>query len=177
MEAPELLREQIRQAHAFLEATIDGVTPDMAHWLPPGTANPTGATYAHIIISEDMIINGMLKQEAPLFAGAWAGRTGLDLPMPAPGPEWVNYGAWARSVKIDIAALREYAQAVYASTDAYMASLTAADLNRELDLSMLGMGRVNLAWVLSRLVLGHIDNICGEISCLKGLQGARGYPV
>jgi len=36
---------------------------------------------------------------------------------------------------------------------------------------------MTVGFILNRLVLGHIDNMCGEISCLKGLQGARGYPM
>jgi hypothetical protein len=39
------------------------------------------------------------------------------------------------------------------------------------------LGQVTLAWILSREVIGHTDNITGEISCLKGLQGRKGYPT
>jgi hypothetical protein len=39
------------------------------------------------------------------------------------------------------------------------------------------MGQVMLAWILSREVVAHVDNIIGEISCLKGLQGQKGYPT
>jgi hypothetical protein len=39
------------------------------------------------------------------------------------------------------------------------------------------MGEQTLAWVLNRLILGHIDNMCGEVSVLKGVQGGKGYPM
>jgi hypothetical protein len=39
------------------------------------------------------------------------------------------------------------------------------------------MGQVMLAWILSREVVAHADDITGEISCLKGLQGRKGYPT
>jgi hypothetical protein len=39
-----------------------------------------------------------------------------------------------------------------------------------------GFGEVTVGWIVVRLLIGHIDNECGEISCLKGLQGVRGYP-
>ncbi len=45
------------------------------------------------------------------------------------------------------------------------------------DLSGVGMGQVMLAWILSREVVAHADDITGEISCLKGLQGRKGYPT
>jgi DinB family protein len=176
MDGIATVRQALGDAHAQLEATMQDVTPELAHWPPPGTANPLGATYAHVVISEDMIVHGMLQQGAPLFATTWAGRTGISEPMPMPGPEWENYGAWARRVRVDLGALREYAQAVYAATDTYLASLPTDALDRQLDLSALGMGQMTLAWVFSRMLFGHVDNICGEIACLKGIQGAKGYP-
>src|SRR2546423_5456844 len=121
----QLLRQQIRLAHDALEATMAGVTPAMAQALPPGIANPLGATYAHLVCSEDLLVQGMLKQSAPLGAST---ATGLTEPMPNPGPEWSGYAAWTRRVRIDLEALRRYAQSVYAATDGYLATLQDADL-------------------------------------------------
>ena len=84
---------------------------------------------------------------------------------------------WARRIRIDLAALRQYAQAVYAATDQYLASLQEGDLGRTIDLSGAGLSQPSLAWLLSGGVLGHLNNHCGEVSCLKGLQGAQGYPA
>ena len=72
--------------------------------------------------------------------------------------------------------LRQYAQAVYANSDQYLANLKPEELDRTVDMSNLGMGHPSLAWFLNTLVIIHAANMCGEISCLKGLQGARGYP-
>lgn len=72
--------------------------------------------------------------------------------------------------------LRQYAQAVYANSDQFVARLTPEDLDRPVDMSRMGMGQPSLAWFLNTLVIIHAANMCGEISCLKGLQGARGYP-
>ena len=33
-----------------------------------------------------------------------------------------------------------------------------------------------VAWVLSALVISHLNNMAGEISALKGVQGVKGYP-
>ena len=143
---------------------------------PPGVANPLGATYAHVVCSEDMAVQGMLRQRPPLFASSWAGRTGLSEPMPTPGPEWANYPAWTRRVKIDLPALREYAQAVAAETDAWIAGLTEADLDRPVDLSGAGLGRHTVATAIALLIANHLGTETGEIAVLKGLQGARGYP-
>ena len=103
-------------------------------------------------------VNGMLRQEAPLSASSHLDRTGLSEPMPMPGsPDWSPaYGDWARRVRVDLAALKSYAEAVYAATDGYLAGLSDADLDRELDLSAVGFGKQKLSWMLNFLVLNHI---------------------
>jgi hypothetical protein len=71
--------------------------------------------------------------------------------------------------------LREYARAVSAAGDSYLASLDDEDLDRPVDLSMIGFGQKSVGWVLN-MVLANTNWHCGEISCLKGLHGAQGYP-
>jgi hypothetical protein len=167
----------VRIAHDILEATMADVTPEQADWAPPGIANPLGATYAHVVVSEDFVINGMFRQQAPLNASTWADRTGLSEPMPAPAsPAWSEYSAWTRRVRVDLMRLREYARAVHAATDSYLASVCDADLEQPLDLSQIGLGPQTVASTLTLLLLNHIGTETGEIACLKGLQGARGYP-
>jgi hypothetical protein len=97
--------------------------------------------------------------------------------MPGPGqnglPAW---NEWARHVEVNLPALQQYAQAVYANTEEYLASLSDDDLDRALDLSALGLGQHTVASLLST-ALSNVQWHCGEIACLKGLQGMRGYPV
>lgn len=166
------LRGQFQGAHGMLEGTVADVTTEQAHWAPPGKALPLAAHYAHIVVSEDAIISGMLKGGPPLAATIWAGKTGLS-EMPPQGFDWVQ---WAKRVRVNLAELREYARAVYENTDGYLASLSDDDLARPLDLSSLGVGEKTFGWMLS-IQLGNVDHHCGEISCLKGLQGAKGYPM
>ena len=174
-----LFREQLKTAHGLLEGTVADVTPEQAHWFPPGTAHPIGATYAHVVLSEDGTMHGVLKRSLPLFARTWVRKTGVSElpPMPNPGttgfPDW---SAWARKVRVDLAAMRQYAQAVYAVSDEYLASLPDDDLNRSINLSVLGLGEVTMKFILINGLLGNAFAHCGEISCLKGLQGKRGYP-
>lgn len=176
MDAITLLQADLQTAHDYIEGTMSDVTEEQAHWMPPGTANPLGATYAHAVASEDLIINGLFQGKAPLFATSWAGKTGMSEPMPTPNQNWEDYGPWARRVRVDLPALREYARAVYGNTADYLASLTPDGLDRPLDLNSVGLGTQTLGWGWNRLIVGHVDNLCGEISCLKGLQGSRGYP-
>jgi len=173
----DFVRRIVRDARQVLDGTMADVTQTQADFIPPGIANPLGATYAHVVCSEDMIVQGMLRQTAPLLAGTWAGRTGLSEPMPMPGPGWADYGPWTRRVKIDLAALRAYGQGVGEQTDSWLASLTDADLERPLDLSGIGFGQHTLATAVALLVVHHLATETGEIAVLKGIQGARGYPM
>ncbi len=169
--ATTLLREQIQQAHGFLNAVMEGVTSELAQWAPPGTANPLAATYVHAIASEDLAINMVLKGDAPMYATAWAGKTGISEVQPLTTAEW------ARHVQVDLPTAQNYAHAVHEATDAYLVTLKDEDLTRILEMSSFGLGQMTVSTLLNRMVLGHIDNMCGEIAVLKGLQGTKGYPL
>jgi hypothetical protein len=169
--ATALLRRQFQFAHDWLAGTMTGVTNEVAAWQPQGRANPIGAQYVHHLVAEDALINGMITGGTPLMAGAYAGKTGMSAPPPIG-----DWGDWAREVSVDVEAARQYAQAVYAATDAYVASLSDGDLRREHDLSAVGLGVISLGAFLSTLI-ANCNNHCGEISCLKGLQGMQGYPM
>jgi hypothetical protein len=172
MDTIALLRSGMKTAHEWLEATMADVTPEMAQWAPPGTAHPIGSRYAHVVVGEDNLV-AMVKGGAPLHTGAWQGRTGI---AGDPQAAYASTLEWAQTVKIDLAALRGYAQAVYANTDEFLATLKPENLETQVDLSQFGMGVWQLDAFLLSLVLGHARDIMGEISAVKGVQGAKGYP-
>ena len=173
MQTIQFVREQLKQNREFLEGTLADVGEKEAHATPPGILNPISATYAHVVAGEDGFVNGLLRGGAPLFATSWAGRTGLGEPPPD-GPDW---GDWGRRVKVDLAQLREYAGAVAASTDEWLATLSPDALDRVIDLSSFGFGERSLAWVLGGAVIGHLQAHWGEICALKGLRGGKGFPA
>jgi hypothetical protein len=171
MNAIELMRNQINASHGIVEGTAADLTGEMCDHQPGGKAHPIGATYVHIAATEDVIINMVLRGQQPMVAGEWAGKIGASEPPP---PFGGDIYAWATSVKVDIGQAREYAKAVYKNTDDYVASLTPEDLDRELDIP--GFGKNPLAYYIGIAALIHPANHVGEISALKGIQGAKGYP-
>ena len=170
MDTLSYIRQEIQWGHELLEMTMADVTSEQAYWLPPGNANPLGAIYAHALFAEDGVMNGMLRQSAPLFASTWSVRTGVAAPQHNLTLEW------AREAKPDLPALRHYAQAVYGATNDYLSTLTDDTLDKIIDLSGVGLGNRSIGWMLAALIAGHLHNMAGEISCLKGIQGAKGYP-
>jgi hypothetical protein len=173
----ELLRRIVQDSRLVLDGTLADVTQSQLDYIPPGIANPLGATYAHVVCSEDLVVQGMFRQVAPLGASRWAGRTGLSEPMPVPGPDWADYGPWTRRVKVDLGAFRAYAEAVAIETDTWLAGLSETELDRPMDLTGVGLGQHTWASAIALLVANHLGTETGEIAVLKGIQGARGYPI
>ena len=101
----------------------------------------------------------------------FAGKSGISKP-PASGPG--DWSAWAREVQVDLPLIHSYAKAVFASTDEFLGGLTREQLDRELDLSSVNLGVVTLEYLLDN-TLANIAAHCGEIACIKGLNGAQGY--
>jgi hypothetical protein len=77
---------------------------------------------------------------------------------------------------VDLPAARAYGKAAYENVDAYLSVLTEADLERKIDLTPQGLGVQTLSWCISALIASHLNNMAGEISVLKGIQGEKGYP-
>ncbi len=173
MNAIQLLRDQLKSAHATMEGTMADVTDKTAHFKRIGEAIPVGAAYAHAVWGEDMVVSTMLANKKPLAADH--SKTGLSKPMPSV-KEWDKHASWYKNVKVDLPKLRKFAKGVYKATDVYLASLKEKDLDKKVDLSAMGMGTQSLAWLITNFVILHIANLSGEVSAAKGVQGLKGYP-
>jgi hypothetical protein len=102
----ESLRSRFREVHSALAAASDAVIGDSA------------APYAAVVLSEDVIVNGVLDGGRPLALSTWRARTGMsELPPIVCRAK----RAWSTRVRIDPPVLRSYAHAVYSATDAYLA--------------------------------------------------------
>ncbi len=170
MDSIQLLREQAKTAFEWLNGTAADLTTEQAHWRPDGKAHPAGERYAHALSSTDAIVNNMLKGGAPMFASTWQGKSGFSEPVMFTSQEI------AHRVKIDMPALQEYAKAVEKDVNDYLATLKPEDLDRVIDLTSVELGHQNVGWVISNLIIGHLHDIMGEISAVKGVQGLKGYP-
>ena len=169
----DVLRGAMDSAHGILEATMADVDNDLANRPAPGIANSVGSAYAHLVLSEDRLVNGVIKGSQTLAATSWAGRTGVDREPPGRGAHDGGLGEWYKTVKVDLGALREYAKAVYANSEAFISSVADVALSREIEGPM---GKVPLAQFFSVFVTAHCNNLAGEISANKGAFGRKGYP-
>jgi hypothetical protein len=166
--ASALLRWQFSLAHRLLEDTVASLPQASIDQHPSGTTAPAAACYAHIVYCEDLTVNGVLSGGRPLALSAWASRTGLsELPplggsIASPVAEQAAWYAWGRRVQLDLAALRAYAQAVYAATDTHLATLPDA---------VLDPSRRELPGCLLNALLLTLSMRRGEIATLSTLNG------
>ena len=170
MNTVELTQYAVGNAFAILEQVTADLTQEQADWTPPGLANPIGANYWHAISGADFMVHSWGMGQAPLSQTAgWEEKVVL---FQEPNPDG-EHGAYLRSLRIDLAAMRDYARAVGGAVQSWLGSLTPEDLERKIDTPI---GELNLAQMLETFVAWHINAHCGEISALKGCQGVRGYP-
>ena len=157
-------RWQARNAFDWLERIVEDITPEQALWQPPGRTNTIAETYAHIVRNVDEDVNQRLFRRPRLNEGPWRGRTGL-----AEGIDDFEQRS------IEWPQLREYGRAITAFIVETVDALTEDDLRRPADLSTPDIGQ----WYgidIMRLSVGHhVRMHGGEIACIKGLQGAKGY--
>lgn len=172
--AKDMLFEQLTEVHKWFMQTLDGVTDEVAAFMPPGKANPIAGTYAHLVFSEDFFAHMLLQGKKPLMETDWLNKTGASEIQPS---EWQEaYPKWLKSVKVDMAKMNTYAETVFKASETYLASLTDDDLMKKVDMSAFGMGSRTASTVWGGMIIGHAYSIMGEISALKGIQGLKGYP-
>lgn len=172
MNTVELTQYALSNAFDILGQVVADLTQEQADWIPPGIANPIGALYWHTISGADEVVHQWCRGQEPLYQkDGWQEKVlTVSVPEPEHGGDYLTY---MRTIRVDIAALHAYTKAVAAAIQAWLASLAPEDLERKLNTPI---GELNLAQMLETFVIWHINAHCGEISALKGCQGARGYP-
>ncbi|OQY17810.1 MAG: hypothetical protein B6I34_11640 [Anaerolineaceae bacterium 4572_32.1] len=170
MNTVELLQYSLRNAFGILAQVTADLTQEQADWMPPGIANPIGGLYWHTIASADMAVHGWGTGEAPLFQReGWQEKVVVS----ATAEQRKDHPPEMRETRVDLDALHEYANVVREAAEDWLASLTPKDLERKIETPI---GELALGQMVETFIIWHINAHCGEISALKGCQGAKGYP-
>ena len=172
MNTVELLQYSLDSAFEILGQVTADLTQEQADWQPPGIANPIGAMYWHTISGADDVAYRWAQGQEPLRQ-----REGWDdrvLTVSVPEPEHGgDYLAYMRTIRVDLPALHDYAKQVALALRDWLGSLAPENLERTIELPF---GEYTLAQMVDLFIVWHINAHCGEISALKGCQGAQGYP-
>ena len=157
MNTVELLQYSLGFAFDVFDQVTADLTQEQADWTPPGVASSIGTIYSHLVTYLDNTMQKIfIAQDFALLA------------VPPP-PEIMM-----RDVQVDdLPTLRERAKNVRVAAQDWLSSLTPADLEIKRETSI---GELDLGQMLEAFVIWHINVHCGEISALKGCQGAKGYP-
>ena len=168
MDAIEAIKAEVAGSRRAYEGTVSDLTPEMINWIPPGVANHIGAMMLHIALAEDNIVHTRILGKPNIWeSGNWSEKLGV--------PSGVYQSLeGSRSIKFDLAKFQEYADQVMSETDACLDALTSEDLDR---LVQARVGERTVASFLLGIVVGHRLMHTGEISTIKGVQGARGYAI
>ena len=163
MDVLTLLRDQAAEADDLLMQVFAPVTAEQGAWrLPGGTANAITPTFVHAYQSEDRLITRVSKRPPLFVTDGWGALLGFDPAAP-----------WEEAAPLDPARCRDYARAVRAATEAFLAAFDPAMLTRGIATSR--GGQLLGEHLLAVLVI-HKSTHMGEIAALLGCQGARGFP-
>jgi hypothetical protein len=165
--------EYVRRVMAGVRRTVEGTMKDMTselfNWAPPGTANTISATFIHLLNSEDHFIQVVILGKPTVWeSGNWIEKTGIQKP-PKFGEDWSEF----KRRKTALQPLMDYKAAVWAATDAYLATLTPEELDRKVKFAGGERTVADMLILCASQSHGHM----GEIAALKGIQGARGLPI
>jgi hypothetical protein len=166
VDAKQLLRQQLQAMHNYLEAAVgDCSGGTLATRLPGATINSPGAIYAHTVMGEDGLLNGLVRGGTPVYyAQGWAQKIGIDMPTGGLEPDW--------QPTFDLRLFRDYAAEVYRASDEYLAGADDEELARVVAPGFIPPLPV---WsFFSDVLVWHAATHQGEISALKGVQGLNG---
>lgn len=169
MEVIDYIKGEMASVRRSIERVMKDMPQEIFNWPSPGTANTISATFIHLMNSEDHFIQEVLQGKPTVWANhGWSERTGIQKP-PSIGEDWSEY----KRRQIQIQPLLEYMADVWSATDAYLAELTADDLDRRLEFA----GRERSVGDMLHLSIAQSYSHAGEIAALKGIQGIKGLPI
>ena len=169
MEILDYMRRQMAAMRRQVDGTMKDVTVEQFNWAPPGTMNTISATFIHFTSVEDNFVQAILQGKPRIWdTGGWSEKTGVKK-TPSIGENWDAF----RHLYLEIDPFFEYQKAVWAATDAYLATLSVTDLDRMVKLGPREITLAELLMLAANQSLSH----SGEIAAMKGVQGAKGLPV
>ncbi len=156
MNTVELLQYSVNIAFDVLGYVTNDLTQVQVDWEPPGTASSIGSILSHLVTYLDFFLQEVCIGKR------------FEV-LTAPPPQQIVM----QDVQMDLHNLHSRTETLKAQIKDWISSLTPADLDVEVE-SAIGM--INVGQMIEAYIIWHINVHCGEISLLKGCQGAKGYP-
>jgi hypothetical protein len=170
----ESLTIDLRRLHEALDKSLEGLTPDQLHAIPGGhpKANTIAWNLWHYVRTEDNVVRFVLQNKKPTvwLEGGYPEMLGLQGLHPAAQGTGMST-AEAQALRIpDVPLFAGYMQKVWASTDAYLAAVKPADLERVIPMKF--VGEMTAERVLAFVGVTHGFTHFGEVELARTLVGA-----
>jgi len=156
MNTVELLQYALNTAFEVLSYVTHDLTQEQVDWQPPGIACNIGSILSHLDSYLDFFLQEVCIEKR------------FELLKSPPPVEIVM-----KDVQVDLHDLHVRTKNITKLTKDWLSSLTPADLEVDFESAI---GTINVGQMIEAYIIWHINVHCGEISCLKGCQGAKGYP-
>ena len=168
MDVSDLLLDALGRVREQLPDVVVGLDDDDLAWRPDPEANSIAWLVWHLSRVEDDHVCGVSGDEQTWTADGWAER--FDLPFPAEQHGYGMSSADVGRVRVGGDLLAGYYDAVAAHTAAYVATLSAADLDRVVDEQWdppvtLGVRLVS--------VVGDVNAHLGQAQYVRGMLDRR----
>ena len=162
MNAREAIRLSLDTGHMVFSAYLEGLSDaDLMRRASPGI-NHINWQVGHLILAEHQMVGRACPGSMPALPAGFAEKYSKE-----------TAGSDNASQFCSKAELLKAAAEQRAATLGVLANLSDADLDREIEV----FGRkMSVGGALTGLLLGNTFAHTGEISALKGLHGAKGYP-
>ena len=170
MDARAVIEDGISRGRGVVERALDGLDDSDLAYRPSPEANPIGWMAWHIGRVEDMHVADLMGEEQLWTAEGFHERFGMP-------PEGDNFGTGNSHEQVNavhppsVQSLREYYRAVADRTDRYVATLSDAELDRELDEPQ-WTPRPTVGVRLNSLI-HHVAHHGAQIAYLRGLLDGR----
>ncbi|HXH20461.1 MAG TPA: DinB family protein [Dehalococcoidia bacterium] len=171
MNTIDFFRSSFQRLHNTTVDAVRELTPEQLNFRPEGHYSIAWVLW-HMVRSEDVILRLMVQRKPELWAeGGWAAKLGL----PERGQGTGHTLEQAREIEIrDLPLFLDYAGAVWADVDAYLAGLTEADLDK---MHPWRRAEEPLGQIIGNHVMTHLFGHRNEIYWLRSEQGLQGSPT
>ncbi len=168
----EFIKSELRRLHGSLDAATRDLTPEQWHAIPGGNprANSIAFEMWHYARTEDNIVRFILQGRRPTvwMEGGYAEKLGL--PAVAQGTGMSAEDAQALRID-DLVAFRAYVDAVYKSSDEYLANPDASTFDSPVTVKPLG--EMPAIRALGQVVVSHGFTHLGELELMRTLMGLK----
>lgn len=167
MDIRDVLIDGIEQMNEWMDAALDGLTPEQVNYLPEGKTTSIGFNAWHVFRTQDNIVNFVFQRKSPIWMEqGYLEKTGLPKVEQGTGMDMEV----ARSLKFDdLALLREYGRK---AGDACVEYLKNVDLDSLNEVQMIKpLGEMPRWKVFRQVCMTHGFMHLGEVNAVKGQLG------